>query len=136
MKRSRLLKIAVGLVFLTCAGHLIGTFIPVPAEQVAVRAAIATMKATEVPMPVGSSRSYMQILDGNNLCTSVLLMLCAVQLYFASSVQKNAYTNQSVFIVALGLVCFALISAVYFFPIPAIFAGVAAGLSFFALKRD
>jgi hypothetical protein len=135
MKRSLLLKLAAALVFLNCAGHLIGTFMPVPTEQVAVRAAIAIMKATQVPMPVGGSRSYMQILDGNNLCTSLLLLLCAVQLYFASSGPKSEQANQSVLIVALGLLCFALISAVYFFPVPAIFAGVAAGLSFFALKR-
>jgi hypothetical protein len=134
MNRSRLLKIAAGLVLVTCVGHLVGTFMPVPPEQIAVHAAIATMKATQIPMPVGASRSYMQILDGNNLCTSLLLLLCAVQLFVVSSSQKSEQGNQTVFVIALSLAGFALISVIYFFPIPALLAAAASGLSFWGLQ--
>lgn len=38
---------------------------------------ITAMKRTLVSMPIGSARSYMLILDENNLCTSILLPLCS-----------------------------------------------------------
>jgi len=51
-----LLRIAATLSFLTAAGHTIGTFMPVPPEQNQMHATIAIMKATMIPMPVGSSQ--------------------------------------------------------------------------------
>ena len=56
MSRPLLLRIAATLSFLTAAGHTIGTFMPVPPEQNQMHATIAIMKATMIPMPVGSSQ--------------------------------------------------------------------------------
>ena len=58
MKRSLLLRVAATLSLITAAGHTVGTFMPVPPEQTQMHATIATMKATMVPMPVGSPKSY------------------------------------------------------------------------------
>lgn len=73
MSRALLIRIAATLSLITCMGHAIGTFMAVPPDQTAMHATIATMKATLVPMPVGAARIYMQILDGNNICTAVFL---------------------------------------------------------------
>ncbi len=55
MSRPLLLRIAAALSLITAVGHTIGTFMPVPPEQAQMHATIATMKATLVPMPVGSA---------------------------------------------------------------------------------
>jgi hypothetical protein len=136
MSRPLLLRIAAALVFLTCVGHTIGTLMEVPPEQTAMHATIATMKATMIPMPVGAARSYMQILDGNNLCTSLLLFLCGAQLLAIAKVPSSPTTNRVILITALGLGGFALISAMYFFPVPTVFTSLAAVLSFIARSRS
>lgn len=104
----------------------------VPPEQLAMRTTIAAMQATMVPMPIGESRSYMQILDGNNLCTSLFLLLCGILLFAIARSPSSLITNRILIIVAIGLTGFASISAVYFFPLPAIFTGLAAALCIIA----
>ncbi len=80
MSRTLLIRISAALSLITSLGHTMGTFMAVPPEQTAMHATIASMKDTMVPMPVGAARSYMQILDGNNICTAVFLLLCAALL--------------------------------------------------------
>ncbi len=136
MSRKLLLRIAGTLALITCAGHTVGTFMSVPVEQKAMHSAIATMKATMVPMPVGAARSYMQILDGNNLCTSVFLLLCAAQLFAVAGAPAIHATNRILLFTAFALACFAVISALYFFPVPTVLTGLAAGLSLMARSRS
>ena len=135
MPRTLLIRIAATLVLVTCLSHTVGTFITVPPEQVAMHATIATMKATMVPMPVGAARSYMQILDGNNLCASLFLLVCAALLFSIASLPSAPFTNRVILIAALALAGFAIVSAMYFFPIPTIFTGLASVLAIIARYR-
>ena len=135
MNRTLLLRLAAALALVTCAGHLVGTFMTVPPEQVALHATLGAMKTTLVPMPVGAARSYLQILDGNNLGTSLLLLLCGV-LLLAFSAEPNAPAgNRVVLITSLALGAFAVISGGHFFPVPTVLAGVAAVLGLVARFR-
>lgn len=135
MSRTLLTRIAATLSLITALGHIVGTFMTVPPEQTAMHATIATMKATMVPMPVGATRSYMQILDGNNLCTAVLLLLCAVLLFAIASLPSAAATDRVLVVTAAALAAFAIVSAIYFFPVPTVFTAVAAVLSVVARSR-
>ena len=135
MNRPLLARIAATLALITCLGHTIGTFMQVPPEQAAMHKAIAVMKSTLVPMPVGSPRSYMQILDGNNLCTSLLLLLCGTQLLAVAGLPASPATNRIIAITATALAGIAVISALYFFPIPAALTGLASILGFLASTR-
>ena len=101
-----------------------------------MHATIATMKATMIPMPIGSARSYIDILDGNNICTSVGLLLCAALLASVSSAAKARVVDRVIMVTALALAGVSLISLRYFFPVPALFTGLAAGLALFARTRD
>jgi len=136
MSRALLIRIAATLSFVTCLGHTFGTFMSVPPEQTAMHATIATMKATMVPMPVGAARSYMQILDGNNICTALFLLLCAALLLAISGLPSAPAMNRVLIITAVALAAFAAISAVYFFPVPSVFTGIAAVLSIIARSRS
>jgi len=136
MSRTLLLRIAATLAAITGVGHTIGTFMPIPADQVAMHAAVATMTATMVPMPVGAARSYMQILDGNNMCTSVLLFLCAAQLFAVAKAPAGSVANRAIVITAAALAGVAVLSALYFFPVPVVFTGLAAALSVAAVRRQ
>ena len=109
---------------------------PIPDEQVAMKETVSIMERTMIPMPVGSPRSYMQILDGNNLCTSLLLLMLGAWLLTMAAAAKNAITDRSVAIAAFALAGFAVISAAYFFPLPVVFTGLASALSFLALRRS
>lgn len=136
MSRTLLIRTAATLALITCLSHIVGTFMTVPPEQMAMHTTIATMKATMVPMPVGAARSYMQILDGNNLCTSLFLMVCAVLLFSIASLPSAAATNRVILILALGLAGFAIVSAMYFFPIPTALTGIASVLAIIARFRS
>jgi hypothetical protein len=134
--RSALLRIAAVFSLITCVGHTIGTFMPVPPEQAQMQATIATMKATLVPMPVGSARSYMEILDGNNLCTSLLLLFCAAVLFAVSRAARERVVNRVITLTALALAGVSALSFRYFFPVPGVFTGLAALLALLALSRQ
>jgi hypothetical protein len=135
VSRSALLRISAVLSLITCVGHTIGTFMPVPAEQTQMHATIATMKATLVPMPVGSARSYMEILDGNNICTSLLLLFCAAVLFAVSRAAREPVINRVVTLTALALAAVSALSFRYFFPVPGLFTGLGALLALLALGR-
>ena len=89
-----------------------------------------------IPMPVGAARSYMQILDGNNLGTAVLLLLCAVQLFGIAGAPSSPVTNRVLLITALGLAAFSIISAMHFFPVPTVFTAIASAFSLVARTRS
>jgi hypothetical protein len=135
MSRPLLLRLAAALVMITCVGHTVGTFMPIPPEQTAMHATVAVMKATMIPMPVGDARSYMQILDGNNLVSSLFMLMCALQLVAISSLPQQRSMKGILILIALALAAFAFISAFYFFPVPAILTGAAALLIFYAALR-
>ena len=135
MSRTLLIRIAATLSLITCLGHTVGTFMAVPPEQTAMHATIATMKATMVPMPVGAARSYMQILDGNNICTALFLLLCAALLFAIAGLPSVPATIRVLVVTAVALAAFAVISFIYFFPVPTVFTGVAAVLCIVARSR-
>ena len=128
MHRATLLHVAAGLAFATGVLHLIGTWMPIPAEQTEVIHAVEVMKATMVPMPVGAAKSYLQILDGNNLATALLLLMCAAQLFLAARSPSGGPSSRVVTVVGIGLAAFAVISVTHFFPVPAVLTGLASAL--------
>jgi hypothetical protein len=130
-----LLRIAATLSFLTAVGHTIGTFMEVPPEQKQIHATIATMKATMIPMPVGSAKSYMEVLDGNNICTSLFLVFCGALLLSVAKASKETVVDRTILITALALAGVSVISFVYFFPVPGVFTGVAGALAILARLR-
>ena len=136
MSRAHLVRIAATLCLVTGAGHVVGTFMAVPPGQTDMHAAIATMKATRVPMPVGTPRTYMQILDGNNLCTAVLLLLAAALLFAIAGPPDAPATDRVLVVTSVALAAFSVISSFYFFPVPAVFTGVAAVLCLVARSRS
>ena len=136
LNRPLLLRIAAALSLITSVGHTIGTFMPVPVEQAQMHATIATMKATMVPMPVGTARSYIEILDGNNICTSLFLVLCAALLFSVARAGKERVVDRVIALTALALAGISIISFRYFFPVPAVFTGLAAVLALLACARD
>lgn len=136
MNRPLLLRVAGTFSLITAVGHTVGTFMPVPPEQTQMHATIATMKATMIPMPVGSARSYMQVLDGNNLCTSLFLLLCTALLFSLAKEQRDKATDRVLLLTALALAGISLISFVYFFPVPGVFTGLAAILTIWARMRN
>jgi len=91
--------------------------------------------ATMVPMPVGSARSYMEILDGNNFCTSLFLLLCAALLFGVASAAREKTVDRVVLLTALSLLGFSAISFFYFFPMPGVFTGIGAILALMARTR-
>ena len=131
--RRILLRIAAFLVLFTCAGHTYGTFVPIPSDQTEMIKTLEQMKATMIPMPMGSSKSYSQILDGNNLSVAVYLLVTGLIL-LALSRNRPAVDNTVLLITSGGLGLVAGLSAVYFFPLPAICTGAAAVLGFVAAK--
>ena len=132
MNSKHLLRSAGVLCLVTCAAHLAGTLMKIPSEQVEMLKTVATMKQTMIPMPVGSARSYMDILDGNNFCTSILLMLCGLELFIAAMHPEEGGARSVVTVVALCLAGFAIISAIYFFPVPAVLTGLASAFALLA----
>ena len=135
MSRTLLLRIAAILSLITCLGHTIGTFMPIPAEQTQMHATVATMKATLVPMPVGAARNYLELFDGNNICTSLFLLLCAGLLFSVARAASEQVASRVITLTALALAAISVISFRYFFPVPAVFTGLAALLAFLALTR-
>ena len=74
----------------------------------------------------------MQILDGNNICTSLFLLLCAALLFALAKAGNEKATQSVVLLTGLALAGISLISFVYFFPVPGVFTGVAAILALWA----
>ncbi|MFN0080866.1 MAG: LIC_13387 family protein [Prosthecobacter sp.] len=136
MSRALLLRIAAILCIITCLGHTVGTFMAIPDEQVAMKETVSIMQRTMVPMPVGTSRTYMQILDGNNLCTSLLLLLLGVILFSIAPFPKTSMVDRVIGIAAVALTGFAVISAIYFFPVPVVTTALASALSLFARTKS
>lgn len=136
MKTGLLLRVAAGLTLFTCLGHTAGTFMPIPAEQVAVAQTHATMKATPVPMPIGKPQSYADIFFGNNIAVSLFLLISGLGfLVFAGKGGLEGAGRRLLLLNSLGMAGVAIISSVYFFPLPAACTGLAAVLGFVAARK-
>lgn len=126
MHRLLLLRLAAVLVLLTGFAHLAGTLMEIPADQSAVRSTAAVMRATPVPMPVGPARNYFDILQGNNFATCILLFLVGTQVWTLARHAAEPAAQRALWLAAGALAAFAAVSALYFFPIPAVFTAAAA----------
>ena len=135
LKSSTLLRLAALLVLITCLGHTWGTFAPVLPEQVEVAKAVAVMETTVVPMPMGKAQSFADIFFGTNLSVSLLLLLCCALLLLLSRAPLSGNEKSILAVVSLGLTALAVISALYFFPLPAVCTGIAALLGFLVMIK-
>ncbi len=126
MKRKIILRIAAGLVLFTCLGHTVGTFMPLPPEEVELIQTENAMKTAMIPFPIGKKQSYYDILFGNNISVSVFLFVTGICFTFLSSEENfNATLKKILLANSLGLLAIAWISLIYFFPVPAFCTGVA-----------
>jgi len=131
-----LLRIAGGLALFTFLGHTAGTFMPVPPEQVEVAKAEAMMKATMVPMPFGNTPSYAKIFLGTNLIVSLYLVIAGFLCFFLANAGGMAGAGRKILVLnSIGLIAAAGISAVCFFPLPAICTGLAGILGIWVASR-
>ena len=124
MNKKILLRIAAGLVLFTCVGHTIGTFMPLPPEEVELVKGENAMKSALVPFPIGKSQSFFDILLGANLSLSVFLLITGLSFLFMED-NTNTTNRKLLLLNSLGLVAIGIISAIYFFPVPAMCTGVA-----------
>lgn len=138
MKRSRLLlRIAGALTLITCLAHTAGTFMPIPAEQAEVAKTAAVMKATAVPMPIGRAQNYGNLFLGTNLAVSLYLLISGVAFFlFAGKGGLEGAARRQLLLTSVGLAGMAMISAIYFFPLPAACTGLAAIFGFMAVKSS
>jgi hypothetical protein len=77
----------------------------------------------------------MEILDGNNICTSLFLALCAALLLVVARAGKEREVDRVIAFVAVALAGVSIVSLRYFFPVPALFTGLAAVLALLARGR-
>ncbi|MBX3723817.1 MAG: hypothetical protein KF713_18370 [Turneriella sp.] len=136
MKQPKfLLRTAGVLTLLTCLGHTAGTFMPIPAKEVEVVKAAAVMKATLVPMPVGKAQTYADIFLGNNIGMSVFLFVLGLGFFFFSGKDGLAGVGRRLLTLnSLGALAISVLSALFFFPVPAAFTGLAALLGLTAAR--
>jgi hypothetical protein len=136
MKKSALLlRIAGGLALFVCLGHTAGTFMPIPPEQTGVANAVTVMKATLVPMPVGKAQSYADIFLGNNISVSLYLLVTALGFFFLSGKEGLAGAGRKLSVLlSLGMLGLCVISALFFFPLPAVCTGLAGILGIVAAR--
>ncbi|MCB1193503.1 MAG: hypothetical protein H7A23_22565 [Leptospiraceae bacterium] len=133
MNKKLLLRIAAGLILFTCVGHTFGTFMPIPSEETEMINAADIMKTTLVPMPIGKKQSYFDILLGANICLSIYLLITGLSFILFSS-EDN--TNRKLLLLhSTGLIGVAIVSGLYFFPLPALCTGFAGVLGFIIYSR-
>ena len=133
--KTKLLYVASGFTLFTFLGHTAGQFMPIPPDQTQRLQVFEVMQKPVIIMPMGGTKSFAEFLSGANLSLSVYLLVTGICLFLFA---KN-YTSQQrpqLFLHSLGLAMVALISARYFFPLPAICLGVAAILGFVSFKAE
>lgn len=126
-RTSLMLRLAGGLALFTCLGHTVGTFMAIPAEQVEVAKTVAVMKATLVPMPIGKPQNYADLFRGNNIAVSIYLLASAVSFFLLSGRAGLEGVGRKFLVLnSLSLLALSVVSALYFFPLPAACTGLAA----------
>ncbi len=119
--RKPLLFTAILLTTFTFLGHTAGTFMVPGPEETALAQAYDLMKQTPVKMPIGPDQNLMSLQRGSDLCVSLYLLVSAVLLGLQLRREDKAVLR----VTSSGLLGVAALSVVYFFPLPAIFCGVA-----------
>ena len=136
MNKKLLLRIGAGLVLFTCIGHTFGTFMPIPKEEVEVMNTTNIMKETLVSMPIGKGKSYFDIFLGNNICVIVYLFVTGLSfISFSSSDNTDTSNRRMLLLHSLGLIAVAIVSGLYFFPLPAFCTGAAGVLGLVVYLR-
>lgn len=133
MKNTQIiLKIAASFMFLTFLGHTAGALKPVADTQGDMYTTYMLMKTTLVPMPIGAAKSYSDLMMGGSLCLSVFLFFVGT-LFFSLSKQKNLIQQKNILVMnSLSALCIAILSTIYFFPVPALFTGMAGLLGLYS----
>jgi hypothetical protein len=99
---------------------------PVPPEEVELVNTVKAMKSALVPMPIGKKQSYFDIFFGTNISVSLYLLVTGLSFILFSSADNTNNTNAKLLLLqSLGLIGVAIISGLYFFPLPALYTGVA-----------
>jgi hypothetical protein len=126
LSKKILLRIAGVLVLFTFAGHTFGHFAPIPPDQTDMLRTIEIMKQTMIPMPIGEAKSFLQVKDGANLSVSIFLLISGILFFILSGTETSAKDKSITLVVSLGMLGIAILSVIYFFPMPAACTGLAA----------
>jgi hypothetical protein len=134
MSRKLLLRIAAFLTLFTFLGHTFGALSGPPKDQPEMANVLGLMDQTMVSLPM-ATKSISTLMLGANLCLSVLLMLSG--LLFVNSSTRTAWTKEDgriLLLNSLAMVATGAISAVCFFPMPAVCTGLAGILGLISLR--
>lgn len=127
MKR-KLLFAAFGFTLFTFLGHTSSLFFSIPPEQTEKIRVFSEMQSAVVTMPIGSAKSFADILLGANISLSIYLLVAAVLIFLTAKTVE--IPKSFVWIQSLGLFGVGIVSGIFFFPVPAVCLTVAAVLSF------
>jgi len=134
MNRKKLLFTAAFFALFTFVGHSFGTLLPHEPETESLRQAYATMESTMVQMPVGSPRSLAQMAYGGNAFISLYLLICGI--LFILLAKPERYVRSVVLLNSVSLVGAAILSIVFYFPVPAICTALSAICGFIAARQS
>ncbi|MDX1959669.1 MAG: hypothetical protein SFU98_13925 [Leptospiraceae bacterium] len=127
LSRTILLRVAAFFLLFTCLGHTWGTFMQTPKEETQVIQAEEVMKKTLVPMPIGQPKSFAEIFFGNNISMSMFLFILGILniILSSNSIELDKSHKQVLIVIIIGSFFVSIVSGIYFFPMPAIFTGIA-----------
>ena len=132
--RNKFLHLASFFTLFPFVGHTTWLFLPIPRKQLDRLAVFSLMHRPVVMMPMNILRSYADILNGTNIVLSIYLLMTGLYLLAL----KNVPLQQSkslIFITAAGLAAVAIVSAIYFFPLPAACLALASAFTMLSLKQ-
>lgn len=135
MTRKLLLWISAFLTLFTCLGHSTGGIAGPGPDQAEAFQVYKMMQMTFETMPIGSPKSILTIMMGNSICVSFFLLVSGLMFVILSKGDKSKTENKILFCNSFGMLAVGVVSFFCFFPIPAIFTGLAGILGFVSLKR-
>lgn len=131
MNRKKLLYTAAFFTLFTFVGHSVGTLLPRPPKTEAIRQAQVVMENTMAEFPMGSPRSLATLAYGGNAVGSLYLLVSGI--LFILLVREGS--KKILLLNGASLAVCAVVSIIFYFPLPAICTGVAAILGFLASHK-
>lgn len=126
--------VAAFFALFTFVGHSIGVISNRALEEVPAFATYQLMKHTTVSFPMGFTRDIATLMLGSNLCLSVYLLIAGLMcVVFGKKAEWSSHDKILVILNSFGLLLTGVISAYFFFPVPAACLVLAAASSAVAI---
>jgi hypothetical protein len=136
MKRKHLLRLSSFFALFTFAAHTLGALSDHSKGDAALEATYKMMQESYIQFPMGVSRNIVTLMLGANLCLSVYLFISGMLFILLANKPSETWRqdNPIILLNTAGLLVTAIISAFYFFSMPALFLGLAALAGFTATR--